>query len=469
MKRNKIFERMPLFLREWMLNRYAKSLNRERFSDCYRDTLQFLRKSQWWNSEEFQFYQLSRLRELAVEVCEYVPFYRSLHSPSEMEDIGRKAQTPQELLSVFPVIEKSMLRENIDNLTSTDPKLKTVSYATTSGTTGMPLRVPSDQFAPQISQAFLRRFYDWMDLPDQFRSIRFSGNVIVPRETTHPPFWLENKERSQLFMSTYHISDSTIPHYLEKIQSYQPLLIDGYPSAIGFIAKYILQNNLRMGFHPKAIATTAETLDDHTRREIEEAFGCKVFNQYASSEGAPLITECAHGTLHENPESGILEYVNMQGVHAGPGEIGKMIVTSFRNMKVPLIRYRIGDTVLLPEGKKSCLCGRQMSSVEKITGRIDDILFTVDGYAVGIACGRLFANAKNIRKGQVVQRGVDEYQIKIVKGSDFSANDEKSIFDRAKLTFGKEARIIFEYLDEIPFSANGKYKRSINEYAKQSS
>ena len=59
-----------------------------------------------------------------------------------------------------------------------------------------------------------------------------------------------------------------------------------------------------------AITTTAETLYDYQRSIIQEFFQCKVYNQYASSEGSPFITECKSGSLHVNMDSGIFEFLN---------------------------------------------------------------------------------------------------------------------------------------------------------------
>ena len=39
-----------------------------------------------------------------------------------------------------------------------------------------------------------------------------------------------------------------IPSYIKKIKSFKPELIDGYPSAIYVIAKYINTNNINLNF-----------------------------------------------------------------------------------------------------------------------------------------------------------------------------------------------------------------------------
>jgi len=95
--------------------------------------------------------------------------------------------------------------------------------------------------------------------------------------------------------------------------------LDGLPSALYELARYILDEKIRLTFTPAAIFPTAETLLPHYRTAIQEAFGCPVRDQYASSEGAPFITECKCGRLHYNMDTGIIEV----------DDDGEMIVTCF--------------------------------------------------------------------------------------------------------------------------------------------
>ncbi|WP_231925627.1 MULTISPECIES: hypothetical protein [Exiguobacterium] len=47
-----------------------------------------------------------------------------------------------------------------------------------------------------------------------------------------------------------------------------------------------------MTCQPIAIFPTAERIDAEERQVIEEVFHGLVFDQYASSEGAPIVSEC---------------------------------------------------------------------------------------------------------------------------------------------------------------------------------
>ena len=229
-------------------------------------------------------------------------------------------------------------------------------------------------------------YYNWMGLPEKFHSVRLSGRIIVEPNATKPPFWVYNAAQKQLFMSTYHMTDDNLTQYINKLNQYKPIFLDGYPSALYILAGFIVRNNIKLSFKPKAISTTAETLFDYQREVIEKAFSCKVYNQYASSEGAPWIVECNKGNYHLWTDTGCFEFINKKPIDEKIS-IAELVVTSFQAMKTPLIRYRIGDFVTIYENKTECSCGSQFPIIKSIIGRQDDILYTLEkGYVGRLDC-----------------------------------------------------------------------------------
>lgn len=99
------------------------------------------------------------------------------------------------------------------------------------------------------------------------------------------------------------------------------------------------------------------------REVIERAFGAKVRDQYASSEGAPFVWECEYGHYHYDVTTGIIE--QMEGSN-------EVLVTSFTTYGTPLIRYRIGDSMVFSKSNDLCECGFNTPLVESIEGRAID-------------------------------------------------------------------------------------------------
>src|SRR5262249_57510260 len=75
-------------------------------------------------------------------------------------------------------------------------------------------------------------------------------------------------------------------------------------------------------------------------------------------------------------ENLLLEVLDERGRPCGPGETGRVVVTTLHNFAMPLIRYAIGDyaTVGPP-----CPCGRGLPVLTRIMGRARNMLTLPDG------------------------------------------------------------------------------------------
>ena len=60
---------------------------------------------------------------------------------------------------------------------------------------------------------------------------------------------------------------------------------------------------------------------------------------------------------------------------------GEAVTTGYGNRAMPLIRYRVGDTVTLTE--TPCACGSPQPVLHEVVGRTDDLLILPDGRVVG--------------------------------------------------------------------------------------
>lgn len=113
-----------------------------------------------------------------------------------------------------------------------------------------------------------------------------------------------------------------------------------------------------------------------TRGRIEAGWGARVFDHNGMTETGPLGFECleAPGGLHLLETAILPEVIDPATGRAVPaGEQGELVVTSFRRVASPLIRYRTGDLVTIdPE---PCPCGRAMVRLAGgIHSRSDDMV-----------------------------------------------------------------------------------------------
>ncbi|WP_299179768.1 hypothetical protein [uncultured Aquimarina sp.] len=450
----KIYNNLPYPFKFILLNIKAFQNSKQRYT---KEFDAFLKEYvDLWNadSKTIDAYQKSRLVLLLSEAFQYSDWYSE-----KMKELGITLkdieENPYSTLKQMPILTKAERKKNPDVLVNKSRNTDGVGY--TSGTSGAPTINYLDKESINRSFALWRRFHKAISLETKrVKQVRFSGRLIVKPDSKKPPFWVYNYFENQLLMSTYHLTDDNLGHYVKKLNRFKPILLDGYPSAIYIISRFINKNNLTLNFTPKAIAVTAETLYDYQRLEIEKAFNCHVYNQYASSEGSPFITECTQGNLHLNTDSGIFEFINNKGEKAKAGEVAQLVVTSFTNLKTPLIRYNIEDTVLLSEAGKTCDCGCLMPMIEKLTGREDDILWTKEKGYVG-RMDTAYKGLEGIVKSQIVQESPNEIIVNLIADEKFDDHMRQKLIYNMKDRLGETINYQIHVVEDIPLGPNGKF------------
>ena len=450
--KKKIYQKSPYIFKFILLNIKGYFNKKQRFNKDFKSFLE--EHIELWEADlqVIESYQKDKLTQLLSEAFKYSEWYASIMKQNgiTLDDIE---SNPLETLKKIPLLQKNDRKHNVDLIVSSHRETAMLNY--TSGTSGAPMIDYLDLYSVNQSFAIWKRFHKVIGIEPNCRQVRLSGNLIVSTKTKKSPFWVYNYFDKQLLMSTYHLTESNLTSYITKLNKFKPVLIDGYPSAIYIISRFINKNNIILNFKPKAIAVTAETLYDYQRDDIEKAFQCKVFNQYASSEGSPFITECIHDNLHLNIDSGVFEFIDMEGNPAKAGGIAKLVVTSFINYKTPLIRYNIGDTVLLASENKKCDCKCKMPIIEKIIGREDDILWSKEKGYVG-RMDTAYKGLIGIKKSQIIQESPNKVVINMVIEHDYSEVIQKKLIKNLKERLGEKIDYHVNIVENIPTGSNGK-------------
>ncbi len=102
--------------------------------------------------------------------------------------------------------------------------------------------------------------------------------------------------------------------------------------------------------------------DETIRKEMEEAWGCKVFDHYGITEASfALALECyEQNGLHLNEHDVYVEVIDPDsGETVNIGEEGELVFTTLNRRGMPLIRYRSKDIATLID--EPCECGAKLS------------------------------------------------------------------------------------------------------------
>lgn len=450
------YQHVPIWFQNVMISVYGRNLAKHRYNKVYQQELERLKNRDISSLEEQKEIQNKKFLELLAYAMKYCPFYKDFYKDVDL----RKVKSVDDI-HLLPVLDKETLRKNMKALYTTEDI--PFCYSMTGGTTGKSLVVKMLHEDVQLRMAYL----DWFKSMYGFtmtkdRHARFNGKDIIPLGQKAKVFWRNNWTVRQRIYSSFYTSTENIKYYVDNLNKYKPLEMDGFCSTMYDIALYMKNYQLKPTFKPLAIFPTSETVLPHHRELLEEVFGCKVRDQYASSEGAPFIIEFPDGYMHECIDTGVFEHV--------PSEYGtKLIVTSFTSRGTPLIRYDIDDNILecTEEDRPDENIG--FPAIKAIDGRKADALFSPErGHISNANMSNVIKHLPNsIVNIQFVQDEINHILIRVVVDKDiYKKSDEKHIFDEMIIRFGEKMTFDIKYEDYIERTKIGKYRMIINKINK---
>ncbi|MFN0279991.1 MAG: phenylacetate--CoA ligase family protein [Pyrinomonadaceae bacterium] len=424
------------YLRWW---RYDKETDRLVEQALERDT---------WSKQQWADWQSERLSYILHRAATQVPHYR--HIWEERRRQGEK--TSWEYLENWPILEKKTLRANSIDFVADDCSTSKMFHDHTSGTTGTSLDLWFSAQAVKEWYALLEaRAKKWYGISRKDRWAILGGQLVTPVKQQKPPFWVWNAGLNQLYLSSYHLAPNLIPSYLDAIAKYRIKYVLGYPSAIYALAQEILKLG-RKDLAMDVVITNAEPLYDYQRLAISEAFSCPVRETYGMSETVAAASECEHGSMHQWPDTGIIEIDD-------EGTSSDFICTGLINADMPLIRYRVGDSGKLSE--EICSCGKRLPLMEKVEGRSDDLLYTADGRRVG-RLDPIFKNKLPIIEAQIIQKSLKQLNVKYVPAHNFTKDTLKTLSEQICERMG-DIEVMFEEVLMVPRTNRGKFRAVICE------
>ena len=407
-----------------------------------------------WSTQQWTRWQAERLAQVLHHAATRVPYYRDKWAARRRA--GDRASW--EYLENWPILEKEELRQNPAAFLADGCDPRHMYHLNTSGTTGKSLDLWwSRRTARAWYALFEARVKRWNSVSAQDRWAILGGQIVTPADRNNPPFWVWNSALNQLYMSSYHLAPDLIPHYLDALRRYRVRYILGYTSSLYALAQEILWS----GYPPLKLAvaiTNAEPLLDHQREVIGEAFGCPVRQTYGIAEIAVAASECSEGHLHLWPEAGLLEVLDSNRATEN-GAAGSLVCTGFLNLDMPLVRYRIGDRAATCDVNAQCSCGRTLPMLSAVEGRVDDVLYTIDGRRIG-RLDPAFKRHLPIREAQIIQDSLNRIRVRYVPAQGFTPDAGRSIIEEMQSRMGA-IEVTLEQVSELPRGPNGKLRAVI--------
>ena len=443
-----LYNKLPSGPRSLAASLHGWMLYRERYGPESEHLVEQALEHDRWTLPQRKRWQEERLSYVLNRAATRVPYYRQYWA--QRRAAGDRASW--EYLENWPVLEKSAIREDPRAFVADDCNVRNMVMEATSGSSGTPLTLWRSHATVRAWYAlFEARARRWYGVSYRHRWAILGGRLVTPIAQKHPPFWVWNHPLKQLYMSSYHLSSSTIPYYLEALKRYRVDYLLGYSSSLEALAACAFETGWK-GISPAVIVTNAEPLDSFQKQLIERAFRCPVRETYGMAEIVAAASECRQGTMHLWPETGWVEALD-EGV---PAMSGELICTGLLNADMPLIRYRVGDRATLAPSNGICACGRTLPAFASIEGRSDDVLWTPDGRRIG-RLDTVFKDRLPIEEAQIIQEKLNTIRVRYVPGRSFNAAAENGLRKILHSYMGA-VEITFEQMQRIPRGANGKFR-----------
>lgn len=444
----KVYNRLPNFLQNFLITTFNKKAYKKRHGGQYAHYRQVQESYQHLSYPELKAIQQKKFVDFLQHAINNSPFYKRkfehLTLPESPDQITR-----------LPIISKEEFRSNVNEIYTIPAEGAVIGK--TGGTTGFSLQVRYMLDNIQERIAILDTFRTKAGYSLGKRTAWFSGkSLLTNRDIAKNRFWKTDTRNHIRYYSTFHIKTEYLTHYINNLLKYQPEYIIGFPTSITEIARHGLRNNLSFPKGMvKAIFPTSETTTPEMHEIMERFYNTKVYDQYASSEGAPFIFECSKGKLHLDIANGVYEILDENNQEA---DIGRLVVTAFPTYGTPLIRYDIGDT--LEKGNETCDCGNHNPVIKNLLGRIDDYVYSPENGKINTV------NMANATKGvhgliryQVVQEEMNKITLLIVTDKkQFTAKDLDTFVENWRERVGKKMEIETKTVDDIPVEKSGKYR-----------
>lgn len=461
---NQIYNHSPLIIQNLMVSVYGYAWKKRRFGGVFETELANVKDRENFSVEQWNEYQQIQLQNLLQFAFNNVPFYKNSFTQSGLQ-ASDLTKLDLSSLNKLPILTKAKLREFGTTTLLSSKREANGSFFSSSGSTGTPTNILySHAMHQRWSALFEARIRHWAGVNRFTSRGMIGGRRVLPDASNKPPFYRYNFFEKQLYFSAYHISKTNTKNYVDGIKKYGVEYMTGYAMSNFFLARFIVENNYQL--EPlKAVITSSEKLTTEMRDMFAKAYHCKTYDGWSGVEACALVSECEYGSLHISPDAGIIELLDEDLRPVGFNKPGNVYCTGFVNFDQPLIRYAIGDSMIM--SNETCTCKRSMPVIKEILGRVEDVVIGFDGREM-VRFHSIFNGLNSVAQAQVIQHKIGEIIIKAVPTNKTINEEEKQLMkDRIVSQLG-EVNVIIEQVPEIPLTANGKFKAVISTVKRQS-
>lgn len=365
---------------------------------------------------------------------------------------GPPAEVP---LADRPFTEKSDLRAHPERF-RVHGAVRT--RASTSGSTGIPVRLQRSLRSVASEQAFIDDLLGVWNLT--FRTARIArlrADHVKPVTDRDPPYGIETHGGRQLLLSSNHLSPTTAPWFYNELRQFAPDVLYTHPSSGEALARFLQTQGLSLSIG--VVLTSSESLQPSGRLLMEHVFQATVVDYYGQAERVAFAAGLAGGASYFNPAYGLVEFLPLD---EGEAPIGcralEIVGTGFWNDAMPLVRYRTGDRVLVPADfgpaeLEDVTLG--LRPVLAIQGRDKEYVISPRGEVL-VGLTNASDGVKGLVRMQVIQEEPEAVRVLVVADPRVGRVNEAELTDNLRQWVPVDMRITVENVEQIDPLPSGK-------------
>lgn len=322
--------------------------------------------SRYNENGEIEKHQLESFNRQWLTIKHTVPYYKDLSLSRNLPD---RFVSLEEMAKSLPVMTKAIIRDQGQRLMSSEKKPD--YWRRTGGTTAEPVKIPSwkSEVTYTTSDFWLGR--KWYGIKPSDRLFLIWGHSHLLGGGLRGWFngktrFVKDKLHGYYRYPAYDMSDKSMRLAAQKLLVFRPTYIIGYSVALDHFVRVnedLAPSFRRLKLHA-AIGTAESFPRQDSKQKISKVLGCPVAMEYGAAELGVIG--------HTHPNGGYRFFWKnfiVETVPTSRDRIKSIRITSLYPRCCPLIRYEIGDEIIVTEEDEK---QRFVCYAEDILGRCND-------------------------------------------------------------------------------------------------
>lgn len=398
------------------------------------------------SEDEIKNLQLKKLKRLLKFTYKNSEFYKKYYDSLAFHP--EEVKTYEDICKI-PKINRNLLKETPDEKIVTRKNINNLHRMNTSGSSGIPITI------------YYNTFEKYKYLYSCLRAYFMAGTTLTSRTVAlrDPVYIMKPTFYQKLGFIPYDYYDIYTPIdeiYEDICRKYKKIdIIKAYPTDLANLAYETRKkdNFPEVGL----IYTDSEALDPALRKYIEDTFGKKVIDFYASVENGMIAFQTPDSDdYYVNEDCVLLESQKVDGLSENEGEV---VITNLYNYTTPIIRYQIGDVIDFGDYKRDENADIKFRKIKQIHGKYLDFIMLPDKSIISPHIPKQdMTHIKGVRKFKLIQEQADYIRLIIQKEEGYTDSTHQEIIDMMNNAFKNLVKIDVEYVDELDRGGNRKFK-----------